>query len=80
MIGLVRAGAGTSVAGATLVDLVNRCPEVTSTVPKQDRARIAWAFDVVTAEWDGWPRGRGPAHRTPRRCPPPSTPATPPDR
>lgn len=47
VLGLVRAGVGTAVDGQVAVDLVNRCPEVTSTIPKADRDRIAWAFDVV---------------------------------
>ena len=52
VIGLVRAGVGRSVDGATMVDLVNRCPEVTTTIPKADRARIEWAFSTVIAGWD----------------------------
>lgn len=51
VIGVVRAGAGTAVDGAALVDHINRCPEVTSTIPKADRDRIAWAFDTVIAGW-----------------------------
>jgi hypothetical protein len=51
VIGLVRAGEGTAVSGESLVDHVNRCPEVTSTIPKSDRARIVWAFDTVIASW-----------------------------
>jgi hypothetical protein len=51
VIGLVRTGAGAPVDGETLVDHVNRCPEVTSTIPKQDRARFVWAFDVVGESW-----------------------------
>ena len=47
VIGVVRAGAGTPVDGAALVDFVNRCPEVASTIPKADRTRIAWAFDTL---------------------------------
>jgi hypothetical protein len=52
VIGLVRAGEGSAVDGAALVDHVNRCPEVTSTIPKADRERIAWAFDQLTSDWD----------------------------
>lgn len=51
MLGLVRAGVGTPVDGDALVDFVNRCPEVTTTIPKADRARIAWAFSVVGEAW-----------------------------
>ncbi|MEO0492984.1 MAG: hypothetical protein AAF081_06180 [Actinomycetota bacterium] len=51
VLGLVRAGAGTLVDPGGLVDHVNRCPEVTSTIPKADRARVAWAFAVATESW-----------------------------
>lgn len=46
-IGLVRAGAGTAVDGGVLVDFVNRCPEVSSTVHADDRDYAEWAFDVA---------------------------------
>lgn len=52
VIGLVRAGASTAIDGSVLVDLVNRCPEVTSTIPKADRGRIEWAFAVVAETWE----------------------------
>ncbi|MEZ5247500.1 MAG: hypothetical protein R2707_20595 [Acidimicrobiales bacterium] len=51
VIGLVRGGEGIVVDGAAMVDLVNRCPEVTTTIPRADRARIAWAFDTAIASW-----------------------------
>lgn len=51
VIGVVRAGEGCAVDGAVMVDVVNRCPEVTTTIPKSDRARIAWAFDQAIAPW-----------------------------
>lgn len=46
-IGLLRAGAGTTADGATLVDHVNRCPEVSSSISKGDRDYAEWAFDVA---------------------------------
>ena len=52
VVGLVRSGGGAVVNGESMVDAVNQCPEVTSTIPKQDRARIAWAFDVLTEYWE----------------------------
>ena len=52
VIGVVRAGPGTSVDPDDLVDQINRCQEVTSTIPKADRARVAWAFGVVTELWE----------------------------
>ena len=51
VLGVVRAGAGTHVDPDVLVDHVNRCPEVTSTIPKTDRARVAWAFAVAVEAW-----------------------------
>ena len=52
VLGLVRAGAGTTVDPAALVDHINRCPEVTTDIPKADRNRVAWAFAVVTEAWE----------------------------
>jgi len=46
-IGLLRAGVGSAVTGATLVDFVNRCPEVSSTVSAADRDYAEWAFEVA---------------------------------
>ena len=46
-IGLSRAGAGVGVDGEVLVDLVNRCPEVSSTISKADRDYAAWAFSIA---------------------------------
>ena len=51
VLGVVRAGTGTHVDPDVLVDHVNRCPEVTSTIPKTDRARVAWAFAVAVEAW-----------------------------
>ena len=50
-IGLGRGGPGTSIDPDHLVDLINRCPEVTSTIPKKDRPRIAWALAVCSETW-----------------------------
>ncbi len=52
VIQLVRGGTGTSVDPDALVDHINRNPEVTSTIPKKDRARVAWAFGVLTDTWE----------------------------
>ena len=46
-IGLTRAGVGASATGLDLVDYVNRCPEVSSTIDKDDREYAGWAFDVA---------------------------------
>lgn len=46
-IGLVRGGPGLAVDGASLVDLVNRCPEVSSTIEAADREYTVSAFEVA---------------------------------
>ena len=46
-IGLHRAGAGAEMNGGAFVDLVNRCPEVSSTIDKADRDYAEWAFEVA---------------------------------
>jgi len=51
VIGTVRAGVGTTVSGDTLVDQVNRTPEITSSIPKRDRAWYAWGFAVAIETW-----------------------------
>lgn len=51
VLGLVRAPAGTVVEPTMLVDLVNRCPEVTSTIPKKDRPYFEWAWSMVVPAW-----------------------------
>ena len=50
-IGLSRSTAGIDVDGAALVQLINRCPEITTTIPKQDAARIGWAFEQTLYAW-----------------------------
>jgi len=52
VIGLVREGAGASIEAAHMVDLINRCPEVASTIPRADRPRIEWAFARCTELWE----------------------------
>lgn len=46
-IGLLRGGAGSVTTGPAFVDLVNRCPEVSSTIDKSDREYAEWAFEVA---------------------------------
>lgn len=46
-IGMAREGPGAQVDGERLVDLVNRCPEVSTTIDKRDRGYVAFAFDVA---------------------------------
>jgi hypothetical protein len=51
VIGLVRAGLGSEVSPTGLVDHVNRCPEVSTAIPKQDREFFERAFAVVIESW-----------------------------
>ncbi len=51
VIGLCRSGAGTEVEPSMLVDQINRCPEVTSTIPRRDRGYYEWALSLVMPLW-----------------------------
>jgi len=46
-IGMVRGGVNGLVDGERLVDHVNRCPEVSTSIDKRDRGYAAFAFDVA---------------------------------
>jgi len=46
-IGMLRAGRGAEASGAALVDYVNRCPEVSSSIQKSDRGYAEWAFSLA---------------------------------
>lgn len=46
-IGLIRSAVGTAVTPAALVDMVNRCPEVSSTIHADDREYAEWAFSLA---------------------------------
>lgn len=52
ILGAVRAGPGASVHGEAMVDWINRCPEVTSSVAKRDRPYVAWTLDVAARVWN----------------------------
>ncbi len=51
VIGLSRLSAGVQVEPTMLVDQINQCPEVTSTIPKKDRGYYEWAFSLVIPLW-----------------------------
>ncbi len=51
VLGLVREGEGAAAASSHLVDLINSCPEVTSSIPKSDRQRVEWALEVCGQMW-----------------------------
>ena len=40
------------VDGASMVNFINRAPEITSTIPSQDAARLAWAFEQMLFAWE----------------------------
>ena len=46
-IGLLRGDADQPVTPGAFVDLINRCPEISSTVHADDRDYAEWAFDVA---------------------------------
>lgn len=46
-IGLLRAGRSAPITGETLVDHINACPEVSSTIPASDRDYAIWAFEIA---------------------------------
>jgi len=52
VIGLVREGPGASVEPNHMVDLINRCPEVTTTIPKSDRAQVERSFTACIELWE----------------------------
>jgi hypothetical protein len=48
---LVRDGPGTDASGEQLVRNINRCPEVTTSIPKRDAPAVASAFDCAQSAW-----------------------------
>jgi hypothetical protein len=48
---LVRAGAGADASPEQLVRNINRCPEVTTSIPKRDAPAVASAFAVALPAW-----------------------------
>lgn len=46
-IGVLRAPQDATIDGSALVDYVNRCPEVSSTIDRSDRDYAEWAFGVA---------------------------------
>lgn len=52
VIGIVRAGVGAPVTPEGLVDAVNRCPEVTTSIAKADRGWVASGFAIALTFWE----------------------------
>lgn len=51
LIGLTRAGEGTVVSPQGMVKAINRCPEITTTIPKADAEYVAWSFELTLHAW-----------------------------
>lgn len=52
ILGLTRARVGTDIDGDALVSLINRAPEITTTIPKNDAPRISWTFEQMLFSWE----------------------------
>ena len=52
ILGLSRSAVGTVIDGDALVALINRTPEITTTIPKADAARISWTFEQMLYCWE----------------------------
>ncbi|NNC79484.1 MAG: hypothetical protein HKN94_04950 [Acidimicrobiales bacterium] len=52
ILGATRAGAGVEIDGDVLVSFINRCPEITTSIPKSDAVRVAWAFEQALFSWE----------------------------
>lgn len=53
VLGLCRSPTnGPPLDGDSLVTCINRAPEITSTIPKSDAPRLAWAFEQMLFSWE----------------------------
>lgn len=52
VLGLARTPVGTEIDGMVLVKAINRCPEVTTSIPKNEADQIAWAFEQMLYAWE----------------------------
>lgn len=52
MIGLVRAGVGTSAEPEDLVRYIDDCPEIDGEIDPDDESLVAFAFEVVLPAWE----------------------------
>jgi len=50
-LGLGRAGPNVALNGDAMVDWINRCPEVTSSISRKDRPFVAYALNVAVIWW-----------------------------
>lgn len=51
MLGLGRSGPSATMTGESMVDWINRCPEVTTSVSKRDRPYVVFGLNVAAAWW-----------------------------
>lgn len=52
VLGIMRSDPRAPLSGSAMVDHINRCPEVTSSIDKRDREFVTWAFEVALAWWN----------------------------
>lgn len=52
IVGMTRAAPGTDIDGEVLVRFINKAPEITTTIPKADAPRLAWAFEQMLYSWE----------------------------
>lgn len=52
VLGMSRAVPGTDIDGDALVGFINKAPEITTTIPKKDAPRLAWAFEQMLYSWE----------------------------
>lgn len=52
IVGMSRAAPGTDIDGDTLVKMINKAPEITTTIPKADAPRLAWTFEQMLYAWE----------------------------
>lgn len=52
ILGLARSPVGVEVDGAMLVGLINKAPEITTTIPKKHAAELGWTFETMLYAWE----------------------------
>ena len=52
ILGMSRTAPGTEIEGDTLVNFINKAPEITTTIPKADAPRLAWTFEQMLYSWE----------------------------
>ena len=52
VLGMSRASSGTAVTGRSMVEFINKAPEITTSIPKDDVAHLAWTFEQMLFAWE----------------------------